>query len=111
MKNILLLAVASLTIATGASAQTGTATAAKATVAAKLATPAKPVVAAKIPTVAKPALTAPAVKPVTLAKPAPAAPAPVAKAGNLVTTTTKTGKKVTYDCSKKGNLNKTACKI
>ncbi|MBV9842113.1 MAG: hypothetical protein JOY99_11410 [Sphingomonadaceae bacterium] len=30
--------------------------------------------------------------------------------GHLVTTKTKTGKTITYDCSKAGNKNKAACK-
>ena len=30
--------------------------------------------------------------------------------GHMVTATTKTGKKMTYDCSKAGNKNKTVCK-
>ncbi|WP_174279579.1 hypothetical protein [Sphingomonas bacterium] len=29
---------------------------------------------------------------------------------NMAVHTTKTGKKITYDCSKPGNANKTACK-
>lgn len=29
---------------------------------------------------------------------------------NTATHTTKSGKKITYDCSKKGNANKAACK-
>lgn len=29
---------------------------------------------------------------------------------NMAQHTTKTGKTITYDCSKKGNANKTACK-
>lgn len=37
-------------------------------------------------------------------------PAAVTTSGKMATTTTKTGKKITYDCSKKGNMNKTACK-
>jgi hypothetical protein len=31
-------------------------------------------------------------------------------AGRTATVTTKSGKKITYDCSKKGNMNKKACK-
>ncbi|OQW40404.1 MAG: hypothetical protein A4S12_10425 [Proteobacteria bacterium SG_bin5] len=48
---------------------------------------------------------APAAKPVAAAKPAPAA-----TTAKKVTTKTKTGKTVTYDCSKKGNAGKAACK-
>jgi hypothetical protein len=55
-----------------------------------------------------------ATKPTTPAKTttpaAKAAPAAKTVSGNKVTTTTKTGKKITYDCSKKGNQTKTACK-
>lgn len=64
---------------------------------------------------------APAPKPTPMAAAKPAAkpaarPAPMAAArpanGNprVVEWTTKTGKVVHYDCSKAGNLNKTACK-
>lgn len=35
---------------------------------------------------------------------------PMATKTTMVRHTTTTGKKVTYDCSKKGNANKTACK-
>ncbi|VVT07228.1 conserved exported hypothetical protein [Sphingomonas sp. EC-HK361] len=33
-----------------------------------------------------------------------------AVAGRMVTTKTSTGKSITYNCSKAGNANKTACK-
>ena len=36
--------------------------------------------------------------------------ASAAPSGRMVTTTTKTGKKITYNCSKQGNMNKKACK-
>ena len=35
---------------------------------------------------------------------------PMATKTTMAVHTTKTGKKITYDCSKKGNANKTACK-
>jgi hypothetical protein len=91
---ILLAAVASFALATGANA-VPQALATKPTTPTKTTTPATP-----------------AAKPVAAAKPAAAKAAPAAKtvAGNKVTTTTKTGKKITYDCSKKGNQTKTACK-
>ena len=82
---ILLAAAASFALATGANA-----------VPQALAT--KPTTPAKT--------TTPAAKPVA----AKAAPAAKTVSGNKVTTTTKTGKKITYDCSKKGNQTKTACK-
>ena len=77
---ILLAAVASFALATGASA-VPQALATKPTTTAKTTTPA-----------------------------AKAAPAAKTVSGNKVTTTTKTGKKITYDCSKKGNQTKTPCK-
>ena len=49
-------------------------------------------------------------KPATTAKPAAANAAPAAPAKRTATVTTKSGKKMTYDCTKKGNANKTACK-
>lgn len=39
----------------------------------------------------------------------PTKPAPAMKTGSAVHTT-PSGKKITYDCSKKGNMNKKACK-
>ncbi len=96
---ILLAAAASFALATGASAQNA---------------PAKPAATKAAPAAkAEPAAkAAPAAKTAAAAKPASAAKAAPAKtvSGNKVTTTTKTGKKVTYDCSKKGNQTKTACK-
>jgi hypothetical protein len=35
---------------------------------------------------------------------------PATKAGRMASATTRSGKKITYDCSKKGNMNKKACK-
>ena len=35
---------------------------------------------------------------------------PATGAGRMASATTRSGKKITYDCSKKGNLNKKACK-
>lgn len=49
----------------------------------------------------------------TAAKPAMAAAKPMTHTTVTKTTavhTTKTGKKITYDCTKAGNKNKTACK-
>ena len=46
-----------------------------------------------------------------VAKAKPAARKPAAAAtGRMVTTKTSTGKTITYNCSKAGNANKTACK-
>ena len=53
-------------------------------------------------TVAKPA----AGKTMTTTKTATTKP----MGANMAQHTTKTGKTITYDCSKKGNANKTACK-
>ena len=54
---------------------------------------------------------APAVAPAAKAAKAPRAPkAAAAPNPNLVEAKTSTGKTIHYDCSKKGNVNKVACK-
>ncbi|WP_419827149.1 hypothetical protein [Sphingomonas sp.] len=35
---------------------------------------------------------------------------PATRTGRMASATTKSGKKITYDCSKKGNMNKKVCK-
>lgn len=84
MNTAMILAAATLLGATGASAQTN-------------ATTTRP--------------TAPVTKPKAAQSAAPALrTAPAAGSGRVVAATTKTGKKINYDCSKKGNATKKACK-
>jgi hypothetical protein len=86
---------------------------AKSTPAAKAAPVATPAAAKTMPAKTT-AIKAPAAKPALIqAKASASKPAAVHKvsavSGNKVTTTTKTGKTVTYDCAKAGNQNKKAC--
>lgn len=96
-----------------AGAQTRTTPAATKTVAVKTtktvatkpttaAAPAKAVATTTKTVVTKPATT-------VAARPAAVRAAPAAN-GRMVTTTTSTGKRITYNCSKAGNADKKACK-
>ena len=68
---------------------------------------------AQAQTAAAPAAKVTAPKPAApVTKPAPAAKPVAAKvaSGKMAVHTTPSGKKITYDCSKKGNANKKVCK-
>ena len=109
-KSVLSASVAILFIASSALAATTSPTTA-ATNTVKTYTNAKMKANVTKPLVAKPAAVS-AAKPQTKAvKTAALSKTMMAsKSGNMVTTMTTTGKKITYDCSKAGNKNKTACK-
>jgi hypothetical protein len=109
MRHLLLAAATALTLS-------GAALAAPALPAAPTghASKAAPAAAKTIPAAAKTAPAKPAatsIKSTPSAKPTPAMAVhkTAATSGAEVTTTTKTGKSVTYDCAKAGNANKRAC--
>lgn len=123
MRSTILLAAASLTLFSFQSSAATTHAAAvttKTTVAAKPVAPAKPEPAAKpVPKSTMGSMMSRLMSHRAAAAPAPhAAPAAhvattaaaARRTGRLVTTKTKTGKTVTYNCSLAGNASKAACK-